>query len=113
MLEREFNEHADAMLARIEQALENCAADVDYEIKPGGVIELEFSHAGGSRIIINRHTAAREIWVAAKSGGFHFKTDDADADLWRGTRDGVELLTQLSRCISEQSGEQVSLTVAR
>src|ERR1035437_6024542 len=104
MLEGEFSKHADAMLARIEQALENCAIDVDYEIKPGGVIELEFSHSGGSKIIINRHTAAREIWIAAKSGGFHFKTDAADPDLWLGTRDGAELMTQLSRCISEQSG---------
>lgn len=112
MLEHEFNEHADAMLARIEQAVENCAADIDYEIKSGGVIELEFSYAGGSKIIINRHTAAREIWIAAKSGGFHFKTDAADPDLWLGTRDGGELMTQLSRCISEQSGVAVSLAAS-
>jgi len=109
MLESEFNEHADAMLALIEQSLEHCAADVDYEIRPGGVIELEFSHAGGSKIIVNRHTAAREIWIAAKSGGFHFRIDAADPNLWSGTRDGIELLTQLSRCISEQSGVDVRL----
>ena len=72
MEEREFNALADAMLARIEAALEACSSDCDFdfETKPGGVLELEFDN--GSKIIINRHTAAREIWVAAKSGGYHF-----------------------------------------
>lgn len=95
------------MLERIEQALENCTVEIDFEIRPGGVIELEFDN--GSKIIINRHTAAREIWVAAKSGGYHFKRDEAGQQRWLGTRDGVELLAALSRCISEQAGVTVSL----
>ena len=107
MDEREFNDQADAMLATLEQALETCGADLDFEIKPGGVIELEFDN--GSKIIVNRHTAAREIWVAAKSGGFHFKLDEPGRGRWVGTRDGVELLAALSRCISEQAGAVVSL----
>lgn len=109
MDEREFNALADAMLAHIEQALENCAADLDFEIKPGGVIELEFDHGGGSKIIINRHTAAREIWIAAKSGGYHFKADLSDPQRWVNTRDGAELLAVLSRCIGEQAGAMVKL----
>ena len=107
MDEREFNDRADAMLASIEQALETCAVDLDFEIKPGGVIELEFDN--GSKIILNRHTAAREIWVAAKSGGYHFKMDESAQVRWVGTRDGVELLAALSRCISDQAGVSVSL----
>ncbi len=109
MDEREFNALADAMLARIEQALENSTADLDFEIKPGGVIELEFDHGGGSKIIINRHTAAREIWIAAKSGGYHFKADPSDPRRWLGTRDGAELLAVLSRCTGEQAGVAVKL----
>ena len=105
--EREFNDHADTMLASIEQALEKCSADLDFEIKPGGVIELEFEN--GSKIIVNRHTAAREIWVAAKSGGYHFKLDDSGRGRWLGTRDGIELLEALSRCISDQAGVRVIL----
>jgi CyaY protein len=113
MDEREFNAYADAMLARIEQALENCGAELDFEYGSGGVIELEFDHGGGSKIIINRHSAAREIWIAAKSGGYHFKMDESEGSLaagrWLGTRDGLELLTVLSRCISEQAGVAVRL----
>ena len=109
MEEREFNLYADATLARIEQVLEKCGDEVDFEIGAGGVIELEFEHGGGSKIIINRHTAAREIWIAAKSGGYHFKMDQTDPQRWLGTRDGADLLEVLSRCISEQSGVAVRL----
>lgn len=105
MEEREFNALADAMLARIEAALEACDIDFDFETKPGGVLELEFGN--GSKVIINRHTAAREIWVAAKSGGYHFR---AEGGRWVGTRDGEELLAAIARCMSEQSGEGVTLS---
>lgn len=112
MDEQAFDARADAMLARIEAALENCSADFDYEFLAGGVIELEFAHAGGSKIIINRHSAAQEIWIAAKSGGYHFRPEPGSAtpDRWVGTRDGVELMVRLSQCMTEQAGEVVELT---
>lgn len=104
MEEKEFNALAEATLARIEQALDGCSFEIDYEVQPGGVLELEFDD--GSKIIINRHLAAREIWVAAKSGGFHFRPENGR---WVGTRDGAELFAALSRLASEQSGEPVIL----
>lgn len=113
MDEREFNVRADAMLAHIEQALENCPLDMDYELLAGGILEIEFPGAGG-KIVINRHAAAREIWVAAKSGGFHFRCEPVQAGqwVWVGTRDGVELMAALSRCMSEQSGTGVPVVLA-
>lgn|SRR5690606_18075847 len=104
MEEREFNAQADQMLAQIEQLLEACEADIDFELKDGGVLEI--SCANGSKVIVNRHTAAREIWVAARSGGFHFRPDNGR---WIGTRDGEALLGAISRCLSEQTGERVDL----
>jgi len=102
MEETEFNTLAETTLAKIEQALDACAADIDYELLPGGVLELEFGD--GSKIIVNRHAAAREIWVAARSGGFHFRREN---DRWVGTRDGAELFATLERLASEQAGERV------
>lgn len=104
MEETGFNALAEAALAKIEQALDACAADIDYGLQPGGVLELEF--ADGSKIVINRHAAAREIWVAARAGGFHFRYADGR---WIGTRDGVELFEALSRLATEQAGEDVSI----
>ncbi|QKV58089.1 MAG: iron donor protein CyaY [Dechloromonas sp.] len=104
MEDREFNTLADAALARIEAALEATGADIDFELAAGGVLEIEF--ADGSKIIVNRHGVAREIWVAARAGGFHFRWDGL---AWRDTRDGVELLIKLSALASQQAGEVVNL----
>lgn len=104
MNEQEFAALSAAMLNKIEQVLESCGADIDVELKPGGVIDVEC--ADGSKIIINRHVAAREIWLAARSGGFHFRPDNGR---WLGTRDGADLLAVLARCLSEQTGVAVTL----
>lgn len=108
MDEKEFTLAAEAELARIEAALERASdsgpAEFDFETKPGGIIEIEFDN--GSKIIVNRHAAAREIWLAAKSGGFHFRPEQGR---WVGTRDGEELMAALSRTVSEQAGTAVKL----
>lgn len=104
MEDKEFNALADASLARIEAALEASAADIDFELAAGGVLEIEF--ADGSKIIINRHGVAKEIWVAARAGGFHFRWDGA---VWRDTRDAAELMEKLSALASQQAGEPVLL----
>lgn len=104
MEESAFNVLAEAELGRIESALEECGPDLDVEPKPGGILEVEFEN--GTKMIINRHTAAREIWVAAKSGGFHFRPQDGQ---WVNTRDGEELWAMLGRLVAEQAGEPVRL----
>jgi|SRR5436190_15122593 len=104
MDEQEFSALAERALARIETALEECGVDADVESKDGGVLEIEY--ASGARMVINRHGAAREIWVAAPSGGFHFRWDGA---AWRDTRDGSELFAALSRLVSALSGQAVRL----
>jgi CyaY protein len=106
MDEQEFINLADAELAHIEATLEAASADAgfDLETKPGGVLEIEC--ANGTKIIINRQVAAREIWLAAKSGGYHFRPVDGR---WQATRDGEELLAAIARTLSEQTGAKVSL----
>lgn len=104
MNETEFEALAGAALERVERALEASGVDADFELKEGGVLEIEF--ADGSKIIVNRHGAAREMWVAARSGGFHFRWDGS---AWRDTRDRTELFAALSKLVSMQSGSPVIL----
>ena len=103
MDEAQFEAAAAAALAAIERALE-ALDDVDFELKPGGIVEIEFDD--GSKIIVNRHGAAREIWVAARSGGFHYRYDGS---AWRDTRSGAELFAALSELLSQQLGRRVRL----
>lgn len=105
MNESDFEALAGAALERVERALEASGVDADFELKEGGVLEIEF--ADGAKIIVNRHGAAREIWVAARSGGFHFRWDGS---AWRDTRDRTELFAALSKLVSAQSGSPVILS---
>ncbi|HEU0220110.1 MAG TPA: iron donor protein CyaY [Gallionella sp.] len=102
MTESEFNRLADAALARIETAIDNCSDDVECN-RSGNVLEIEFSD--GQKIIINRHDVNQEIWVAAKSGGFHYAWLD---EAWRSRRDGSELFDKIMTLFAEQ-GEKISL----
>src|SRR5919108_5800297 len=104
MEEREFGQRADEALLRIEAALEATGVDADVELKDGGVLEIEFGD--GSRMVINRHGAARELWVAARAGGFHFRWDGT---AWRDTREGTELFPALLKLVSAQLGRRIDL----
>lgn len=104
MNETEFDACAQGILAAVARTLEDSGIDCDCEFKGDGVLEIEL--ADRSKIIVNRHGPAQEIWVAAKSGGYHFRFDD---DRWVNTRDGEELFAALSRCVSEQAGLPVAL----
>jgi CyaY protein len=104
MDETEFNARSESALAAVVRAVESSAVDCDCELKGDGVVELEFEN--GSKIIVNRHGPAREIWVAAKSGGYHFRFDGVR---WVNTRDVEDLFAALSRLVSVQSGTGVIL----
>jgi CyaY protein len=105
MNEAEFQRAATATLNRIEQAVEACGADIEFE-NAGEILELEF--ANRSKIIINKQGAAKQIWVAAKSGGFHYSYD-AGTQQWRNDQSGAELIDELSRLLSEQAGARIAL----
>jgi len=99
MTESEFHRSVDAALARIDAALADSDVDVDLE---GGILTI--TCPDDSRIIVNRQTPNREIWVAARSGGFHFRFD---AGQWRDTRSGEEFFAALARLIASQAGIEV------
>jgi CyaY protein len=111
-----FIASADATLAAIGSALDAALASYENEDRNGadngtdwrlndGILEIEC--ADGSKVIVNRHVPNREVWVAARSGGFHFR---ADGGVWRDTRSGVDLAAQLTRLFREQAGLTVDLT---
>jgi len=101
MTESEFTQLADAIFQRIENALDNCISDIDYNLN-GPVLEIEFED--GSKIIINRHTPNQEIWLAAKSGGYHYSLIDGK---WLSKRDESELFSKLSELVCLGNGDEI------
>lgn len=99
MTEDEFNRLADTVFQRIEQANDNSGQDIDYDSN-GVVMEIEFGN--GNKIIVNRHNPNQEIWVAARSGGFHYSIIDGR---WVSQRDGSELFGKLAELFAEQGAD--------
>ena len=104
MNDSEFEALADSVLKQIETAFEENEIDADVSESGAGILEIEFPD--GSEMVINRHVANGEIWVAARSGGYHFRWDGS---AWCDTRGQGELLPVLSRLVSQIVGQNVSL----
>ena len=106
MTDLEFMDRAEKLLMAIEQRCdeinENTDADLDSQ-RSGGMVTITF--ANRSQIVINLQKPLHEVWMAAQSGGYHYKFDGS---AWRDTKGGAEFFAELSCDASAQSG--MSLT---
>lgn len=100
MNESEFNRLADAALESIEAAIDKSGGDIECH-RSGNLLEIEFDD--GEKIIINRHDVNQEIWVAARSGGFHYAWL---GDTWHSRRDDSELFGKLTELFAAR-GEKI------
>lgn len=104
MNESEFNALAEATLLSIEQQVEDADTELDFEMSAG---ILTLTAENGSKIIINRQVATQEIWVAARSGGYHL---GRKGDVWFCQTTGETLQELLTRVVVEQGGEKIAFT---
>lgn len=107
MNEKEFVDRCHTTISHIESVIEsavNSGADIDFEVQ-GGILEIECFDE--SKIIISPHSIAKELWVAARSGGFHFRFDLESG--WIDTRSGETLYQKLSDILKQQGQIQVNL----
>lgn len=102
MNDTEFHQRVDVELEKIEQLIDDSAADIDYE-SVGNVMTLEFEDR--SQIVINRQEPMHEIWLASRSGGFHFKLSDDDQ--WICSKTGLELIELLKGECEKHAGESI------
>ena len=99
MTESEFLTLTDALLTHIQDEIET-QSDVFDCAYDGNVLSIE--HEDGDTIIINRHIATQELWIAAKSGGYHFVFQNQQ---WFSSRENADFDTILNRVIQAASGE--------
>jgi CyaY protein len=99
----QYHELCAAVFAHIEATvdgwLQSDLVDIDSH-RAGGLLELSFQN--GSKIVINTQPPLHELWLAAKSGGYHYKHHHG---VWRDTRDGRDFFEVLSACACEQAGQ--------
>jgi CyaY protein len=110
LTDTEYHRITDALLARIEATvdewLQNDVVDIDAH-RTGGLLELGFP--GGSKVVINTQPPLHELWLAARSGGYHYKFVGG---VWRDTRNGRDFFEVLSGCASEQAEKTLTFTAA-
>ena len=106
--DRDYQARAAAVLAHVERTvdrwLQEDVIDIDTE-RTGGLLELVFPD--GSRIVLNTQPPLQELWLAARSGGLHFRCVDGR---WLDTKEQREFFEALSTCASEQAGKTLRFT---
>jgi CyaY protein len=108
-MKKETNDQAFARtLEQLEDLLDNCEADIDYDTI-SDILTIEFENS--SKIIINYQSANGQLWLAARSGGFHYDYDE-NTYRWINDRNGADFFDDLSRLATEQAGEEISLKPA-
>ncbi|MBI0326566.1 iron donor protein CyaY [Burkholderia plantarii] len=107
MSDTEYLTRAEAVLAAVERCVDEAnEGDLDIDLdRNGGVITLSFEN--GTKIIVNLQPPMKEVWIAAKSGGYHFRYLDG---AWRDTRSGNEFFAALTQYATEQAGEPVTFS---
>lgn len=109
MTETEFNEKVDEILMQIEDALDELDQDIELETAAG---ILTIIMPDQSQLIINRQGVARQLWLAARSGGYHFDYLEGNEDKtedWIDERNGKRFIDTLNRCLSEQGDSSIEL----
>lgn len=110
MTDPEYLDLAEAALAAIEQGCDrlNEATDADIDNqRVGGMITLTF--ANRSQIVVNLQPPLHEIWLAARTGGYHYRHD---GQRWVDTKTGEELFENLSREVTLQAGMPLRFAAA-
>ena len=104
----DYRTRANAVLEGVESCtdawLQGDVVDIDTH-RTGGLLELSFEN--GSKIVLNTQAPLQELWLAARSGGYHYRYV---AGHWADTRDGSDLFDALSTCASEQAGKALRFT---
>ena len=108
MTDIEYLDCAEALLRAIELACDRIndqtTVDIDNQ-RVGGMVTLTF--ANHSQIIVNLQKPLQEVWMAARSGGFHYKYD---GNQWMDSKGQGEFFAHLSRCATEQSGQPLTFS---
>jgi|SRR3954466_15553726 CyaY protein len=104
MDEATFDKASRDELRAIEDAFEDVDPD-DIEVSTSdGVLRLDLRD--GTKIVINSHRAARQIWMAAIASAWHFDPVGAS---WTTPKSGEELRPTLARIVRERIGLDLKL----
>ena len=105
--DHEFSTRADRFMEDVLEALDALDPDdLDCQLAMG-VLTMEFTD--GTKCIMNRQTAAHQIWLAYGATAWHFALDES-TDQWMDTKGRGDLRSVLAQTIGDKLGQQVTLS---
>lgn len=108
MTDLEFMDRSEQLLLAVEQACDRINDETDADLdsqRTGGMVTITFSNR--SQIVINLQKPLHEVWMAAQSGGYHYRFD---SEHWMDTKGAGEFFAALSHNASVQSGLELRFT---
>lgn len=108
MTESEFNDLVDETLEQIEERLDDAETDIDVQLG-GGILTIICENK--TQLIFTRQTPVKQLWLATKSGGFHFDYDESLAT-WVLDSDGQALSPFLTQAFQDQAGELLTFDLS-
>lgn len=103
MNEAHYHQLADDLIIAVEEAVDNCGVDIDYE-SAAGILTLTFPNQ--TKIIVNKQPPLQQIWLATKFNGHHFNYEN---EQWIDARFGGEFWHVISEAASKQAGQALEL----
>ncbi|MEM6294383.1 MAG: iron donor protein CyaY [Myxococcota bacterium] len=102
----QFVKFASAALEHIEDGLAGLEHDtLDVELA-GDVLTVEFED--GTQFVINAHSAALQVWMAANRNAWHFDFQP-EQGTWVAQKSGDELMATVSREVGQRLGMDITL----
>lgn len=106
MNDSEFSDIYESTIEAIQNSIDDNGLDIDYE-ESGGVLTLEFEN--GSKLIFSKQAPVKQLWLAARTGGFHFDYSDDDQQWVCDSGDAESLNVMVNKLVTEALGEPVTL----
>lgn len=103
----EFAARVDRLLSSIDAAFDRLSDDHDVDVERSGAV-LTITFESGRRMVVNSQEANHEVWLAAKSGGFHFRWDPA-RQTWSDTRGGEDFEDRFVHLVEDETGATIML----
>jgi CyaY protein len=103
MNDSQYHQMTDVLLIDIEEMLDECEVDIDYE-SASSILTMIFLN--DTKIIINKQPPLHQLWVATKFNGHHFNFQN---EQWIDERTGVEFWSFLDEAVSKQAEQAITL----
>jgi CyaY protein len=108
MTDIDFQDKAELLLRAVEAGCDRINDDLDLDLdnqRVGGMVTIVFGNQ--SQIVINLQKPLHEVWLAARSGGYHFRWS---GEQWKDTKSGREFYASLSADASLQAGQSIEFS---